>query len=348
MDISQLQPGDKEDVLGRILDARHPSGALLGEDTLQRPSPLESLQRYKSLVNQIHPERCVDARAKEAFARSSAAFDAVCAMDSGCASTWEVAKSRPASHGAQSRWWEVSSVAEMQNLLDFRMAATKALYSEMACSLDAAGCEQLEQQILSAEKVSEHLDRLSEIKRNRFWPVSRGTPTPQQSALRYIDILCHLRGVHCFEQLHGRQYHHAADLQAATPLTQLGDLLRRCLQRSAPSELSMAASDGESDTDPLDRFMASIEAEVSLPHSGRAEVSQILREEPQGLADSGRPRLRPTATTSSTHLTAEGAVAEQRAAASAMAAADGQAKQQRQLQNQLLGDLESESEAEGS
>lgn len=81
---------------------RHPSGALLGEDTLQRPSPLESLQRcacvlawgqiklhemiaclalgpetdvrYKSLVNQIHPERCVDARAKEAFARSSAAF----------------------------------------------------------------------------------------------------------------------------------------------------------------------------------------------------------------------------------------------------------------------------------
>ena len=213
----------------------------------------------------------------------------------------------------------------MQNLLDFRMAATKALYSEMACSLDAAGCEQLEQQILSAEKVSEHLDRLSEIKRNRFWPVSRGTPTPQQSALRYIDILCHLRGVHCFEQLHGRQYHHAADLQAATPLTQLGDLLRRCLQRSAPTELSMAASDGESDTDPLDRFMASIEAEVSLPHSGRAEVRQILREEPQGLADSGRPRLRPTATTSSTHLTAEGAVAEQRAAASAMAAADGQA-----------------------
>jgi len=123
----------------------------------------------------------------------------------------------------------------------------------------------------------------------------------------------------------------------------------------------------DAEVDPLDRFMASIEAEVV--HAGMLETEKRDKSEitatngsttgsneadGNGPCQSGIPA--PTGASAhslqgvhgkSVHLTAEAADAEKRAAASALLAEEGKACAQRDLQNHLLGELASdESDAE--
>ena len=365
---SILQPGDKEDALGRILDARHPSGALLGTDTSQRPSPLESLLRYTSLVNQIHPERCMDTRARQAFLRASLGYDALCALDAGFEflTIWEDAKSEKCDTSSRAQWWESRSLADLQTFLEFRSAALNALYTDISPNLGAPGMAsiaQLNSLIEHAERTCEHLDRKKDIPRSRFWPAQ---PVPkrsaQEAAVHYVDLLCHLRGMHCFCLLHSKQFVHLADLHAASPLGKLGTLLQESLQHQKNNEKLQeelaAAADEEDGVDPLDKFMASLEEEVQHQPESEAlekwksaddgktmegrqsngqEQPQSKGKEAERSAVSGNPTSGKTV-----HLTAEAADAEKRAAASALLAEEGKACAQRDLQNHLLGELASD------
>lgn len=368
-----LQSGDKEDVLGRILDARHPSGALLGTDTTQRPSPVESLLRFGSLVNQIHPERCMDGRAQEAFGRASHGYEALCAMDSGDVATanaiWEKAKSSASS----SPWWEGRSLADMQSFLEFRSAALNSLYTEIAPKLGATGIacvEHLNSLIEHAERTCEHLDKKGGISRSHLWHAKPQLKrSVQEAAVHYVDLLCHLRVMHCYCLLQGQQYLHMADLHAASPLSRLGNLLEESLQREKTNEKlqqELAAGNAgdieDAEVDPLDRFMASIEAEVV--HEGMLETEKRDNSEITATngsttgsneADGNGPCQKgipaPTGASAnslqgvhgkSVHLTAEAADAEKRAAASALLAEEGKACAQRDLQNHLLGELASD------
>lgn len=372
-----LQPGDKEDALGRILDARHPSGALLGADSSQRPSPVESLLRYTSLVKQIHPERCMDGRAQQAFNRASRGYDALCAMDSGFDLTWEDSKSETASAG-RIHWWESKSLADIQTFLEFRSAALNALYTEIAPNLGAPGMASLDHLntlIEHAQRTCEHLDRKEGIPRSRFWHVkSRPKRSAQESAMHFVDLLCHLRGMHCFCLLQGKQFVHVADLHAASPLAKLSTLIQQILQHAKSNEelqQKLADDEEDDDVDPLDKFMASLEEEVQHeamePEKRRkcdATDAQNMTEgngksgskghsEEELLHGTGKEAEHSAVSAhkglgKTVHLTAEAADAEKRAAASALLAEEGKACAQRDLQNHLLGDLASDDESEKS
>ena len=366
--------GDKEDALGRILDARHPSGALLGADSSQRPSPVESLLRYTSLVKQIHPERCMDSRAQQAFDRASRGYDALCAMDSGFDLTWEDSKSGTASEG-RTHWWQSKSLADIQTFLEFRSAALNALYTEIAPNLGAPGMASLDHLntlIEHAQRTCEHLDRKEGIPRSRFWHVkSRPKRNAQESAMHYVDLLCHLRGMHCFCLLQGKQFVHVADLHAASPLAKLSTLIQQSLQNAKSNEelqQKLAAGNQEDDeVDPLDKFMASLEEEVQHEQAMEPEKRRKCdATDPQNMTEGNGSKghseeqlLHGTGKEAehsavsahkglgkTVHLTAEAADAEKRAAASALLAEEGKACAQRDLQNHLLGELASDDESD--
>lgn len=184
--------------------------------------------------------------------------------------------------------------------LDFRSAALNALL-EMASDAAASSLENL---IFTAERMCEHLDRNAGIPRSRCWP-SKGRPNrdAQESIVYYVDLLCHARALHCFCLLKNHQFHHIADLYAASSPSTTSEAIRKLLFKKIEVDDDMAMGDMD-DMDPLDRFMASLEAEVTV--SGRVEIAR-----------NGQSKR---------HLTAEGAAAEQRAAASAFLAEEGKAE----------------------
>ena len=159
-----------------------------------------------------------------------------------------------------------------------------------------------------------------------------------------------------------------ADLHAASPLSRLGNLLEESLQREKTNEKlqqELAAGNAgdieDAEVDPLDRFMASIEAEVAhegMPETEKKDKSEITAtngsttgNEADGNGPCQKGIAAPTGASAnslqgfhgkSIHLTAEAADAEKRAAASALLAEEGKACAQRDLQNHLLGELASD------
>eukprot|EP00931_Biecheleriopsis_adriatica_P121087 TRINITY_DN96166_c0_g1_i1.p1 TRINITY_DN96166_c0_g1~~TRINITY_DN96166_c0_g1_i1.p1 ORF type:complete len:472 (-),score=108.12 TRINITY_DN96166_c0_g1_i1:147-1520(-) len=449
MDIpTVIQPGDKEDAIGRILDAKHPGGALLGADSRQGPSPSDALLRYRTMVNQIHPDRCVDQRAKHAFLRASFAFDTLCAIDSSPEASfatlqqaWESGKSEGAPEHSGQRWWNIGNVTDLDRCLEFRSAVMKSAWEELAPSLGGAALVRLQERVVEAEQACEHLDRTKGIGRNRLWPTKeQAKGEAKSSALRLVDLLCHLRAVHRFCQLHGRRFDHNAEMEAMSSPGAAPQLLQRFLAAQERKEANPAASHvavtscvgqvGDDDVDPLDAYMATVqvaltqepaEAEATLTGSMpsedrqksedhvkaseqepgrkavasqsetcddnkriRLDVSQGRLQKidasslkggasngtktvsaksegacteaaagaslPSRTASStpgldwrgmGEGQLRPTAS-GGVHLTAEAAAAERRVADLVSGAAPEKAEEQRGLQNQLLGDLQSE------
>eukprot|EP00933_Yihiella_yeosuensis_P032317 TRINITY_DN25900_c0_g1_i1.p1 TRINITY_DN25900_c0_g1~~TRINITY_DN25900_c0_g1_i1.p1 ORF type:complete len:481 (+),score=92.70 TRINITY_DN25900_c0_g1_i1:94-1536(+) len=299
-----IQPGDKEDAIGRLLDARHPAGALLGPDSSNRPSPPEGLLRYRSVVNQVHPDRCVDSRAARAFRRASMAFDVLCTLDStpavmtASAAGWDPSSesSRPPK---DPRFWDIGGINDIDRCLEFRAAAMKTLWEDMTQELTSTQrLSRLRRCVSDAERACEHLDRSKGYRHSRLWPTSplaaQKASTRQLSlideartvCLRYVDLLCHLRAVHRFCQLLGAGFDHAAELDALSPPSATAKLLQEVLCKAETSTGSTgpeaaAAPDGDvpmegsdDEIDPLDAYMATIEEEVKgLSVSGSSDLA---------------------------------------------------------------------------
>uniref|UniRef100_A0A7S4PY57 J domain-containing protein n=1 Tax=Alexandrium monilatum TaxID=311494 RepID=A0A7S4PY57_9DINO len=295
-----LRSGDREDALGRILEARTPTAALLGSAGAAW-DPAERLGRFRHLVNQVHPDRCVDPRATAALEQASRAYDALCAADASGGSAEEarelwladLAGTRPSTG---SRWWHSSSVAELDRLLEFRGAASRALRVELAPQMNPAGLARLSARVVDAERACECLDRACGFERHRLWPV-RKRPLPpdagegadsaidapasdgkasawaQRGAARLVDLLSHLRGVHRFCLLRGRAFDHQAELAAASPPASVGALLLELLGEGRAEAVTITcglrAPDAGEGVDPLDAYMEVIEAELrELPVAG--------------------------------------------------------------------------------
>lgn len=310
-----IQPGDREDAIARILEARTPSGTLLGPDSWINPPPQDSLLRYRSLVNQVHPDRCLDTRAERAFLRASLAFDTICAWDStldlnapdlNSNAGWapDSESSKPA---RASRWWHTGSIADLDRCLEFRTVAMNTL-NALLPNLPA-GFVSLLACVKDAERVCEHLDRSKSIKRSRYWPSNRpkyslNTDEAQRLGIRLLDLLCHLRTVHRFCQLLGRSFDHPTELEAVSSPTSTPHLLQLLLKKElrptpaltqlvgpASAARETDASMGEDDDiDPLDAFMANLEAENSGDAQPAVSSAAVLgsNARPIGEANAGQ------------------------------------------------------------
>lgn len=326
---TDLQPQDREDIFRIILEAESPSAALLivGEAKLDGP---ERLLRYRNLVNQIHPDRCPDRRAPEAFIKASLAYELLCV---------ETSEPEPRSP-IGSRWWNRGGIRDLNRHLDFRAAVTQSLCEELLRETSSgSGLERLRACVSDAERACSHLDRTAGYPRSRLWP-----STPSQASMasqhearrlaaRFTDLLSHLRAVHRFCPLTARAFDHEAELEVVSPPSAAARLLRATLERQESSkpgaDVDVVMGTEDEEPDPLDSYMETLEAQLRVDAS--LQGSQQAR--------SSTPVI------SSSHKTA-GETAVQVAACDAKRSAAEKIKKesecQRGLQDKLLGDLESE------
>lgn len=220
-------------------------------------------------------------------------------------------------------------MADLQVCLEFRSAALNAVL-EIVPKL-GPDMRLLDNLILHAQKICEHLDRSRGI-RSRFWPQSPASiqgRSGQASAVHYADLLCYLRELHCFCSLQGKQFHHMADLHAASPHRNVSALLQECLAHEKGREqlqTVLAAFDqggNDPEIDPLDKFMASIQ----VPETSGTIQSEVVHKQTTCLTQEVEKRkASQSGTCKKVHLTAEAAAAERRAAASALLTAQGKAR----------------------
>jgi len=288
-----LRPGDREDVIGQILEARTPAGALLARDAGEVAEPLERLARYRRVVNQIHPDRCVDGRAAAAFERACRAFDQLCAQDwpseeLDAGKSWHTSHDAPSPQGC---WWQVGTVTDLNCALEYRTVATQVLLEELIPSIQLNGLQRLRACVVDTERVCEHLDRGLNLSRHRLWPHSRKRRAleetgvlvqARQQAARFVDILCYLRIVHRYCHLHGRKCDHQAELAAVSSPSEAKALIKRLLTVGDLTNGTVPLADetsikqaqlGDSDADPLDVYMELVEAELEGLHACDDEPS---------------------------------------------------------------------------
>lgn len=279
----QATPTDREDAIGRILSAVSPAGALLVPDGSQAPPFPEAFERFRRLAGQVHPDRNADHRSKEAFWRASCAFDMLSAAEAGAQSLgWLESDALQAPPG--SRWWGVSSADELERILEYRVALVQALAraNELAGARGAAEATRCLQTLLQdSERTCELLDRRRSWSRSRLWPGGGVSAVGDwhRLSIRSSDALLHLRVVHRFCPLVGRGFDHSAELEAFSPASQANTLLISALEARQVRFSSVEAMDMDTadDMDPLDAYMAGLQAELDVAASGSATSLQKCR-----------------------------------------------------------------------
>ena len=229
---------------------------------------------------------------------------------------------------------QASSITSLDRGLEFRSVAMDILL-KLAADANDADRKHLGQLVVDAEKSCEHLDRQQGIPRHRLWPTKAGVTyqRARRAALRYLDLLCHLRIVHCFCQLRSQQFLHSAELLAASPVSDMPGLLKKTLaakaavdQSPAPNDIAQDIENSEADVDPLDKYMEEIDraAKQAMAAMGtgeggprNGEAGTRSHETTANAEQSESDKLPP-----GTHRTAEAASAEERVAESAAAAAE--------------------------
>eukprot|EP00929_Paragymnodinium_shiwhaense_P021702 TRINITY_DN14084_c0_g1_i1.p1 TRINITY_DN14084_c0_g1~~TRINITY_DN14084_c0_g1_i1.p1 ORF type:complete len:468 (-),score=104.53 TRINITY_DN14084_c0_g1_i1:111-1514(-) len=294
-----FQAGEAEDTIGRILEARTPLAALLGSSALScdLPDAAERLARYRRIVNQVHPERCNDGRAAEAFDRASRAFDALGAGTSSASNAGEAWKAQTAPLASAGRWWCSGNIAELDRLLTYCSTATE----ELARGGDAAAAAKLRQLVAETAGACEHLDRARSFPRHRLWALRAAAAASDWRALthQFVDLLLYLRAVHRFCAFERRGFSHPAELEASSSAAAVRDYLRRCLTptvatpsgqgmgMAGPSahvdqDVQMGVADLDDDIDPLDAYMASIDCQLREEGAGGGLPPGECPSKPQG------------------------------------------------------------------
>eukprot|EP00811_Abedinium_folium_P033433 NODE_6397_length_1675_cov_10.587209.p1 GENE.NODE_6397_length_1675_cov_10.587209~~NODE_6397_length_1675_cov_10.587209.p1 ORF type:complete len:499 (-),score=139.47 NODE_6397_length_1675_cov_10.587209:178-1554(-) len=288
-------------IVNRVLAATTPAAALLVPasghgDRGAQVCEAELVARLKRLVDELHPDRCVNLRAAEAFERAARAFDML-SVGTG-ASDDAMPELRPGEH-----WWDGRGSDELERLLEHRAALAAAL------AVEAPELTALWPCIDDAERMCEHLDRSRGLTPNRRWPSMRRTVASAGAAgiasaanARLLDVVLHLRAVHRYCLLCGRSCDHAMELEALSPAAAAGPLLRRMIEQRASVSSTMAERDGAAgggtsvtvdavgpleecvddcgmSVDPLDVYMETIYEELRalpLPASDEPEAGASL------------------------------------------------------------------------
>lgn len=294
------QPGDRDDVIGRILAARTPCEALLGHTGMP---PLEKVSRFRRIVNQVHPDRCGDPRSATAFDQASYAFDALCVMDcSSCASSGSSGWPLGEANGqlpAPCRWWKDKGVVELDRMLEYRVKVTQILCENFAISDAGAGDVRLRKCLPDCQRMCENLDRKLGIPKNRHWygfaPLTDPLDTTRAAAA-FADVLSYLRSVHWFCHLLGRACESHSELTAASPPSAAESWLKVLLHEpttetnAAIIPLNLAVGTADDDEDPLDVYMNSLKSSMLEGFDGvHGAATQNLARDQRDDAVSKRP-----------------------------------------------------------
>lgn len=250
-------PPHQQDSIGNILSAPTPWAVLLLPEGASL-DPLERLERCRRIINQVHPDRCVDHRAAAAVRAVAGAFDALSEVDGyGGTAVSTLPRTVPGS-----RWWDVGSAGDIDRWLCYVGNARRTLQREVQSDASV-----LMQCVHDTERACEHLDRRRGFARSRLWPLTccagDRTGSVSQFLARFLDLMLHLRALHRFCPLRGCAFGHLAELEAASSEAALPELWKRLVEerrlRDTPQLTALTNTSDETCVDSLDAYMATVE-----------------------------------------------------------------------------------------
>ncbi|CAE7394974.1 unnamed protein product [Symbiodinium sp. CCMP2456] len=287
---------------------------------------------YRRLALAVHPDKCKEPKAKEAFQALSEAFErlssavgqAQCLREAGlqakaaaaAGAKAKVSRSRgsgpepdggaPTAEDRKARWWDTKTWEEFEERLRHRERAEAALRLRYCSGLRLRfSTKKMREQVRAAERSVEHLDRNCGLAESSLWPpestqaardleeeVQKARQTepwpgaanellvdynerlelndPQMALQRLLELLTHLRAVHRYCLFCGCTYDSAEDMEENCPgITEeeheeASSAGLRSSQKSTASTAAPAAQpeDPQEEEDPLEAYMASVEAEA--------------------------------------------------------------------------------------
>eukprot|EP00401_Gymnodinium_catenatum_P065750 CAMPEP_0117570024 /NCGR_PEP_ID=MMETSP0784-20121206/58973_1 /TAXON_ID=39447 /ORGANISM="" /LENGTH=353 /DNA_ID=CAMNT_0005368041 /DNA_START=83 /DNA_END=1140 /DNA_ORIENTATION=- len=141
--------------------------------------------RYKQLALRVHPDKCSDALAKQAFQRISEAFDTLHTRETQARYLRERAgargkaprrreqgvSARAGNADASKAWWDTRTWEEFERRFRNREQMERELRERFFSHVQGKfQHRRLRQQVLGAERSCEQLDRLMDVAESELWP----------------------------------------------------------------------------------------------------------------------------------------------------------------------------------
>ncbi|CAJ1341694.1 unnamed protein product [Effrenium voratum] len=135
---------------------------------------------YRRLALAVHPDKCSDAKAKDAFQALSEAFEKLssevgqkqCLKEAGIFQGKARQAQRPQSQDdTKAHWWDTKTWEEFEERLRHRQRAEEALTRQYSSGLRARFATfKVRNYVKAAERAVEHLDRQKELPESPLWP----------------------------------------------------------------------------------------------------------------------------------------------------------------------------------
>lgn len=281
--------GEANEILHRILNSKSFFGRLNLESRVTEISIVK--RQYRSLALIVHPDKCSNEFAKEAFQKLSEAFDALSTEEGQKNYLAElgggqprIRKRRPSHPSTNHRWWNTKTWDEFEKRFRHRDAAEFALRQEFADAVKAKYlAKRIRLQVLNAERSAENCDRSAGFPASDLWPPQSRPQNdasrvegidmesrPELEQLRYgldrlLELLTHLRTVHRYCLYCGCVFDSFEDLELNCPgITEDKHDAASSIASRPSNETSIEpASQIEIfEEDPLDAFMVGMHNEA--------------------------------------------------------------------------------------
>ncbi|CAE7405978.1 unnamed protein product [Symbiodinium natans] len=302
--------------VAKILAAANPFARLELEPEAVDVAVVRS--HYRRLALAVHPDKCKEPQAKEAFQALSEAFEklsstvgqAQCLREAGlqakAAKAAKVSRAArapgapgpmggpPTDEERKARWWDTKTWEEFEERLRHRERAEAALRLRYEGGLRLRfSTRKMREHVRAAERSVEHLDRNAGMTESPLWPpestqaareveeeVAKARQTepwpgaanellpnynerlelndPALALQRLLELLTHLRAVHRYCLFCGCTYDSAKDMDEHCP----GITEEEHEEENIPARDAEEKEAGEAGEDPLEAYMASIDAEA--------------------------------------------------------------------------------------
>ncbi|CAK9059562.1 unnamed protein product [Durusdinium trenchii] len=263
--------------------------------------------QYRRLALAVHPDKCQDPRAKEAFQLLSEAFEQLSSETLQAQLLGATGRARPAPQGrgpaqadeTKAHWWDTKTWEEFEERLRHRDRAEQALRRQYCGGLRARfATRKVRGQVFAAERSVEHLDRQKGLPESPLWPpestqaardleeeVAKARQTepwpgaanellpdyqerlelnnPGLAIQRLLELMTHLRTVHLYCLFCGCTYDSANDMDRNCPgITEEEHDEAMAFGLRTSTETQVETAEETTGEDPLEAFMASIDAEL--------------------------------------------------------------------------------------
>lgn len=201
--------------------------ARLGLTTEFTPKPLVR-QCYYKLALLVHPDKCADVRATEAFKLISEAFDTLYDVEaqeaylirlsqpppkrtkrSGTQTKSNAAKPRPS-------WWQKRSMEEILRDLKQREAEEQALRDQFTANMKSRfALKRTTRDLQAASRICEELDKEQAIIDSELWPLTEEMRAQSENSLSLL--VNYLRSKHVYCIYCGVRFVDSQDLEDSCP-----------------------------------------------------------------------------------------------------------------------------------